>query len=674
MAGMLDGIFSPAALSGAGGPRYLQLKRMIEEAVHSGAIKPGEALPAEREIAALTGLSRVTVRKAVQDLVREGLLVQRHGSGTFVAPRVGRVEQSLSNLTSFTEDMASRGIAVRSVWLDRGIYDPSPEEFIALGLSSNQRVSRIARLRIGDDEPLAIERASLSTSALPDPSAVGTSLYAALEKTGMRPVRAIQRISAALLGDKDADLLGVPGGLGEPQHRAHVVPGDRQGRGIHPIHLSRRRLRFRRGTAAVRRRSPGGPLMSAPSATFMRREIEEIPAATRRLLGESADALRAAGDLLRERDPAVITTVARGSSDHAATFLKYAIEISAGVPVASLGPSLASIYEAEMRLRQAVCISISQSGRSPDIVAMARSAGKAGAATLALTQRRGLAALRKPRILRSTSRPARKRASRRRRASSPRSWRASRSSPAGATTSGWPRRSQRFRIASRRRSPATGPSSIAALEGKDSLFILGRGPGIAIANEAALKFKETCGMHAEAYSAAEVLHGPVSIVRQGFPVIALAVRDAAEAAVAETVGRVVGQGADVFVTSASRRRCACAALRRHRASADRSAGADRLLLRLHRETGAPARRRPRFAALSAQGDGDDLMAPGDLVGKAVVGARIFDGTEWHDNKALARRQRRPGGGPRAGRLACRRMRRGSNWRAGSSCPASSTCR
>ncbi len=212
MADMLQTIFSPGGLSGAGGPRYLQLKRMIEEAVRSGAIRPGEALPAEREIAARTALSRVTVRKAVQDLVREGLLVQRHGSGTFVAPRVGRVEQSLSNLTSFTEDMASRGIAVRSVWLDRGIYAPSPEEFIALGLSSSERVSRIARLRIGDDEPLAIERASLSASALPDPSVVDRSLYAALEKTGMRPVRAIQRISAALLGDKDADLLGVPAG------------------------------------------------------------------------------------------------------------------------------------------------------------------------------------------------------------------------------------------------------------------------------------------------------------------------------------------------------------------------------------------------------------------------------------------------------------------------------
>lgn len=212
MADMLDGVFSNAAFSGAGGPRYLQLKRMIEEAISSGALRPGEALPAEREIAVRTELSRVTVRKAVQDLVRDGLLIQRHGSGTFVAPRIGRVEQSLSNLTSFTEDMASRGIAVRSVWLDRGIYAPSPEEFVVLGLSSTERVSRVARLRIGNNEPLAIERASLSTAALPDPAAVETSLYAALERTGMRPVRAIQRISAGLLGERDADLLGVRSG------------------------------------------------------------------------------------------------------------------------------------------------------------------------------------------------------------------------------------------------------------------------------------------------------------------------------------------------------------------------------------------------------------------------------------------------------------------------------
>jgi GntR family transcriptional regulator len=192
-----------------GGPLYLQLKRWIEEAVASGAIKPGDALPSERDLALKVDVSRVTVRKAVQHLVRDGVLVQRHGSGTFVAPQPHRVEQSLSQLTSFTEDMARRGMVVRSVWLDRGLYHPSPAETVALGLSSSEQVARIARLRIAGDTPLAIERAALSASILRDPDAIGTSLYAHLEKTGHRPVRAIQRIRAVSVSPEDAQLLDV---------------------------------------------------------------------------------------------------------------------------------------------------------------------------------------------------------------------------------------------------------------------------------------------------------------------------------------------------------------------------------------------------------------------------------------------------------------------------------
>ncbi len=193
-------------------PLYLQLKRSIEEAVNAGALGPGDALPSERDIAVKAEVSRVTVRKAVQDLVRSGLLVQRHGSGTFVAPRVNRVEQPLSRLTSFTEDMARRGMNVRSHWLDRGLYAPSPEEMMTLGLSATERVTRVARLRIANDTPLAIERASLAAAILPDPGAIGESLYSALEATGHRPVRAIQRLSAKNLSDAEAALLGAAPG------------------------------------------------------------------------------------------------------------------------------------------------------------------------------------------------------------------------------------------------------------------------------------------------------------------------------------------------------------------------------------------------------------------------------------------------------------------------------
>lgn len=213
MADAAEDIFTAIrATANNGAPLYLQLRKSIEDAVRRGVIGPGDALPSERDIAARADISRVTVRKAVQDLVKGGVLVQRHGSGTFVAPRVERVEQSLSLLTSFTEDMARRGMAVRSEWLDRGLYPPSPEETMVLGLSSTDMVARVSRLRIANDTPLAIERASLSSLVLPDPEAIGSSLYAALEKTGNRPIRAVQRISAANLGETEARLLAVPAG------------------------------------------------------------------------------------------------------------------------------------------------------------------------------------------------------------------------------------------------------------------------------------------------------------------------------------------------------------------------------------------------------------------------------------------------------------------------------
>ena len=210
MADISDSFFAdePVVLP-SGGPLYLQLKRWIEDAIRRGAINPGDALPSERDLALKVDVSRVTVRKAVLQLVKDGVLVQRHGSGTFVAPPTQRVEQSLSQLTSFTEDMARRGMAVRSEWIDRGIYVPSPEETVILGLSPGDNVARIARLRLTGDTPFAIERANLSARVLPDPMAITDSLYKLLDKSGHRPVRALQRIRAANLGEEDARLLDV---------------------------------------------------------------------------------------------------------------------------------------------------------------------------------------------------------------------------------------------------------------------------------------------------------------------------------------------------------------------------------------------------------------------------------------------------------------------------------
>lgn len=196
-----------------GGPLYIQLREHIESAISSGSIKPGDALPSEREIAEMSSISRITVRKAVQELVRDGLIVQKQGSGTSVAPTIEKVQQSLSKLTSFSEDMSRRGKIVKSIFLEKGMFSPSPRETLALGLKPDILVSRISRLRIVDNIPLAIERASLSQEYLPDPEKVGYSLYAHLAKLKCKPSRAIQRISAVNLNETDAGFLEVKAGV-----------------------------------------------------------------------------------------------------------------------------------------------------------------------------------------------------------------------------------------------------------------------------------------------------------------------------------------------------------------------------------------------------------------------------------------------------------------------------
>ncbi|MBM7066617.1 GntR family transcriptional regulator [Actibacterium sp. 188UL27-1] len=196
----------------ASGPRYVQLRRRLEEAITKGLVAPDLPLPSEREIAAVTELSRVTVRRAIQDLVENGTIIQRQGSGSFLNQPVPRVEQSLSTLTSFSEDMARRGLETRSIWLESGVVLPSPQEVVALALPAGALVTRIARLREAGGQPMAIERAALPRDILPDPQTVGASLYQTLAARGHRPTRAVQKISAINLQIADAQILNVPAG------------------------------------------------------------------------------------------------------------------------------------------------------------------------------------------------------------------------------------------------------------------------------------------------------------------------------------------------------------------------------------------------------------------------------------------------------------------------------
>ncbi|MFB9886971.1 GntR family transcriptional regulator [Balneatrix alpica] len=189
------------------GPLYRQLQQRLREAVESGLLQPGTALPAERELATGLGVSRVTVRRAIDDLVEEGLLTQRQGAGTFVSERV---EQPLNYLKSFTEIMRERGRSPASRWIDRSLSLANEEELRMLRLPVGSEVVRLYRLRLADDKPMGLELASVPAAVIDNPFSLQGSLYEALAAAGQRPVRALQRIRAINIDKARAGYLQIP--------------------------------------------------------------------------------------------------------------------------------------------------------------------------------------------------------------------------------------------------------------------------------------------------------------------------------------------------------------------------------------------------------------------------------------------------------------------------------
>jgi GntR family transcriptional regulator len=185
-------------------PLYQQLQRALRGAIENGIIAPDDALPPERDLAEMLKVSRITVRKAIDELVEDGLLIRKQGSGTFVS---NRVEKNFAKLTSFSEDMRARGRQPRSVWLNRAQGTVTPEESLTLRSSPGTPVFRFHRIRYADDAPMAIEHATVIASCLGSLDDVENSLYEALERTGNRPVRALQRLRAVLLTAEQAKLL-----------------------------------------------------------------------------------------------------------------------------------------------------------------------------------------------------------------------------------------------------------------------------------------------------------------------------------------------------------------------------------------------------------------------------------------------------------------------------------
>jgi glucosamine--fructose-6-phosphate aminotransferase (isomerizing) len=278
-------------------------------------------------------------------------------------------------------------------------------------------------------------------------------------------------------------------------------------------------------------------------------EILEAGDAVARQLGQNAERLADLGARLRALDPPLVATIARGSSDCCALYLKYLVEIASGAPCASIGPSIATLYRAPMRLNGAVSVAISQSGQSPDIVEMQRAARSGGALAIALVNDVDSPLAQETEALLPLC------------AGPERSVAATKSMIAGlvacaSLVAAWrqdrPLADAIGRLPEILRAQAAPPPAamLEWLASARNAFVLGRGATLAIAAEAALKLKETCAIHAEAYSAAEVLHGPAELVGPGFPVIAFLPSDVAREAMLATLARLAEMGATVIAIEA----------------------------------------------------------------------------------------------------------------------------
>ena len=264
--------------------------------------------------------------------------------------------------------------------------------------------------------------------------------------------------------------------------------------------------------------------MKSASDTLMYNEAQESAATVERQLAQNASILKALGERLRAHPPRFIVTCARGSSDHAAAYAKYVFETRLSLVTASASPSIASIYDTNLKLDGALFVAISQSGKSPDLLRSAEAAKQAGAYVVALVnvEDSPLAALA------DTVIPLR--------AGPERSVAATKSYLATLAavlqlTAYWSNDDKLHAAVARlpddlRRGWDSDWSALEqGLVGVHNLFVVGRGYGFGAALEAALKLKETCGLHAEAFSAAEVKHGPMALVGEGFPVLFLAQDD-----------------------------------------------------------------------------------------------------------------------------------------------------
>jgi glucosamine--fructose-6-phosphate aminotransferase (isomerizing) len=288
--------------------------------------------------------------------------------------------------------------------------------------------------------------------------------------------------------------------------------------------------------------------MKEASDTLMFREAHETAAVVERQLRENAPILKALGEQLRATPPRFIVTCARGSSDHAAAYAKYVFETRLGLITASASPSISSIYDADLHMDGALFVAISQSGKSPDLLRSAQAAKDAGAHVVALVNVEDSPLAQ----MADTFVPLR--------AGPELSVAATKSYLATLAavlqlTAHWGDDAELHGIVERlpddlrRGWDCNWSPMVEGLTGASSLFVVGRGFGFGAALEAALKLKETCGLHAEAFSAAEVKHGPMAIVGDGFPVLFFAQGDGTQDNTIAVANEFRARGARVFIAA-----------------------------------------------------------------------------------------------------------------------------
>jgi len=283
------------------------------------------------------------------------------------------------------------------------------------------------------------------------------------------------------------------------------------------------------------------------NSTMMAREILEAPDVVARQAERLQRPLAELAVRLQRTQPKVVVTCARGSSAHAAAFAKHLIERYAGIPVAPAAPSIASVYGGALQLKDQLFLAVSQSGQSEDLVAMAKSARASGALTVAVVNLTDspLAAICDI-VLPICAGPELSVAATKTFVGT--------AAVLARLTAAWTQNEVLAaaieRLSERLSSAAhlDWSKGVPALATAASLVTIGRGPTLAIAREAALKLKETCNLHAEAFSGAEFLHGPVALASYRYPILMFMPADLATDSMRELAARLQAMGTDLFVT------------------------------------------------------------------------------------------------------------------------------